>query len=192
MKTLIIALFAVGLIAPAFATTIEIEFMAGESCTDCYLPVHSFADVGQEVTWKNTDKSAHTVTSGTDSPDGFFDSSLIMASQNFKHTFDTPGVYPYFCMLHPWMVGTIAVGDSVDFAIAEPVAAPTPVPDNSEVSFLQNQILFLEQENEQLRNETTTLKIENRNLKLQVENLNEIVLEQLNVIYTWVVNATAR
>jgi len=38
-----------------------------------------------------------------------FDSSLIMAGGSYSHTFDTAGTYVYFCMVHPWMEGTVIV-----------------------------------------------------------------------------------
>ena len=38
-----------------------------------------------------------------------FDTSLIHAGGSFSHTFDTAGTYPYFCMVHPWMAGTVIV-----------------------------------------------------------------------------------
>ena len=59
----------------------------------------------------NTDNAAHTSSSGTaaDGPDGVFDSSLIMAGGSYSHTFDTAGTFDYFCMVHPWMQGTVIV-----------------------------------------------------------------------------------
>jgi plastocyanin len=43
-----------------------------------------------------------------------FDSSpnfnpLLAPGQTFKHTFAEAGEYPYFCVLHPNMVGTVSV-----------------------------------------------------------------------------------
>jgi predicted secreted protein with PEFG-CTERM motif len=54
---------------------------------------------------------AHTSSSGTpvDGPDGVFDSSLVMAGASFSHTFDSAGTFDYFCMVHPWMTGTVIV-----------------------------------------------------------------------------------
>ena len=67
--------------------------------------------LGGTVTWENTDNAAHTATGGTptDGPSGVFDSSLVMAGGSFAHTFDSEGTYPYFCMVHPWMEGTVVV-----------------------------------------------------------------------------------
>ncbi|MCH6571973.1 MAG: hypothetical protein IH780_05365, partial [Thaumarchaeota archaeon] len=45
----------------------------------------------------------------SDGPDGTFDSSLFMAGTTFEHTFDEAGTYDYFCMVHPWMTGTVQV-----------------------------------------------------------------------------------
>ena len=42
-------------------------------------------------------------------PSGVFDSSLLMASANYAFTFDEAGSYDYFCMVHPWMVGSVSV-----------------------------------------------------------------------------------
>jgi predicted secreted protein with PEFG-CTERM motif len=63
------------------------------------------------VTWKNADTAAHTVTSGTveNGPDGIFDSSLFGPGKDFRHQFTEQGNYDYFCLVHPWMVGTIKV-----------------------------------------------------------------------------------
>ncbi len=84
-----------------------------EATNECYIPHKVTIDVGGEVTWSNDDTAAHTVTSGTpeDGPDGNFDSSLVMAGSTFSVKFDgyETGDYPYFCMVHPWMVGIVTV-----------------------------------------------------------------------------------
>jgi plastocyanin len=67
------------------------------------------------VTWTNDDSTPHTVVSGSNgSPDDKFDSSpglkmLITPGQTFDHKFTEAGEYPYFCQLHPNMVGTVSV-----------------------------------------------------------------------------------
>ena len=68
-------------------------------------------DVGTTVVWDNVDSTLHTVTSGTpsDGPDGLFDSSIISAGDTYKYTFDVAGPIDYFCIVHPWMVGTVNV-----------------------------------------------------------------------------------
>jgi len=98
-----------------------------EETNECFIPNPVTIDIGETVTWENVDNAAHTITSGspTDGPDGVFDSSLIMAPMGgqvntFSHTFDTAGTYDYFCMVHPWMQGTVIVEDQ---AAAEAEAA---------------------------------------------------------------------
>lgn len=69
------------------------------------------------VTWTNDDSQAHTVTSGNSSdPDKgkVFDSSpnfnpLLAPKQTFQHEFTTAGDFPYFCQLHPTMIGKVVV-----------------------------------------------------------------------------------
>ncbi len=87
-----------------------------EETNECYIPYEVTVDVGETVTWSNDDTAAHTVTSGTaaDGPDGIFDSSLFMAGTTFSHTFEEEGTFDYFCMVHPWMIGVVMVGASMD------------------------------------------------------------------------------
>jgi len=73
--------------------------------------------VGGTVTWSDKDTTApHTVTSGTGSSDPNkgkeFDSglsTLLTAGKTFSHTFKTAGEIPYFCIIHPTMVGKVVV-----------------------------------------------------------------------------------
>lgn len=65
---------------------------------------------GARVVWTNRDAVEHTVTSGIpDRPDGRFQGRLPEAGATFRHRFDRPGVYPYFCARHPFMRGEIRV-----------------------------------------------------------------------------------
>ena len=75
--------------------------------------------VGDTITWTNNDNQFHTVTSGSGSSDPnmgkAFDSGLSGASalttmgKTFQHQFAQAGQYPYFCQLHPTMVGKVIV-----------------------------------------------------------------------------------
>jgi len=82
-----------------------------EKTNECFIPYEVTIDVGGEVTWSNDDTAAHTVTAGSaaDGPSGVFDSSLFMAGTTFSHKFETEGEFPYFCMVHPWMMGLVTV-----------------------------------------------------------------------------------
>jgi len=82
-----------------------------EETNTCFIPSTATIEEGGTVTWENTDNAAHTASSGTPEggPDGVFDSSLMMVNGSFSFTFDSAGTYPYFCMVHPWMEGTVIV-----------------------------------------------------------------------------------
>jgi plastocyanin len=66
---------------------------------------------GTKVIWENNDNTMHTVTSGNpnDGPDGVFDSDLISAGGSFEHTFTEAGKEDYYCIVHPWMTGSVNV-----------------------------------------------------------------------------------
>jgi len=82
-----------------------------EETDSCYLPANITINAGDTVEWPNVDTAAHTVTGGSpaDGPSGVFDSSLLMAGATFAFTFEEAGEYDYFCMVHPWMVGSVSV-----------------------------------------------------------------------------------
>ena len=65
--------------------------------------------IGNTVSWVNNDEQIHTVTSGTPTggPDGLFDSEIISSGGSFHQTFDTEGTFDYYCIVHPWMQGTV-------------------------------------------------------------------------------------
>lgn len=66
----------------------------------------------EEITWTNNDSQIHTATSGAPgSADSgsIFDSGILSPGASFSFTFDEPGDIPYYCTLHPQMVGTVNV-----------------------------------------------------------------------------------
>ena len=98
-------------------TTNSVSIVSGASTltTDAYSPNPIQVSVGTTVTWTNNDSQPHTVTSGSNGqPDNKFNSSpnfnpLLNPGQTFSFTFTEEGNYPYFCTLHPNMVGTVIV-----------------------------------------------------------------------------------
>ncbi|KAF6247212.1 hypothetical protein C6990_05150 [Nitrosopumilus sp. b3] len=102
---------------PAGPTTHTVDIPVGTSvpgCEEsnaCYLPADITINAGDTVNWVNIDSAAHTVTGGSpaDGPSGVFDSSLVMAGAEYAFTFNDSGSYDYFCMVHPWMVGSVTV-----------------------------------------------------------------------------------
>ena len=95
-----------------------------EETNSCYSPADITINVGDTVEWPNVDTAAHTVTSGSPSegPTQIFDSSLLMADATYAFTFEEAGEYDYFCMVHPWMVGSVSVGSS--FSTTSPYSIP--------------------------------------------------------------------
>ena len=76
---------------------------------------------GSKVTWTNLDETPHMVT-GVGAEWGDYES--LPPAKSVTHEFDTAGVYPYSCILHPGMVGAVVVGDSAaDVAAALPIAS---------------------------------------------------------------------
>ena len=79
-----------------------------------YTPQTMTVAVGTTVTWLNQDTVFHTITSGTSDgklgkADGLFDSGEVQTGESFSQTFDEAGTFPYFCIPHPWMKGTVEV-----------------------------------------------------------------------------------
>jgi len=74
---------------------------------------------GDSVKWTNNDAMFHTVVSGSGINDPAkgkeFDSglsgpnALTTKGKTFTHTFTKAGEFPYFCQLHPTMVGKVEV-----------------------------------------------------------------------------------
>ena len=79
-----------------------------ERTDECYIPSSVTVPAGSTVTWSNDDTAAHTVTSSPESPMEF-NSDLFLAGATYEVTFDDPGEYPYLCIVHPWMIGTVIV-----------------------------------------------------------------------------------
>ncbi len=75
-----------------------------------FAPIARHIPAGTWVTWSNTGQDTHTVTAD----DGTFDSSDLDPSAGFAWYFDQDGTWTYTCALHPWMVGSIIVGDDSD------------------------------------------------------------------------------
>src|SRR2546423_4021476 len=84
----------------------------------CMLPTVVRVDAGATITWTNRDEALHTVT-GTDVRSGrpgagsWGSLEELAQNQTFSHTFNDAGVYPYYCMLHPGMIGAVVVGNGV-------------------------------------------------------------------------------
>ena len=94
--------FTLGLGASTVAALQQPEVHAVNSL---YEPVTITVSAGTTVRFINDDNDIHTITARG----GGFDSGLMFQGQIWTYTFNNPGTYEYFCLPHPWMVGTIVV-----------------------------------------------------------------------------------
>lgn len=60
---------------------------------------------GDSVVWVNKDLVAHTVSADA----RIFDSSSIAPEASWQYVVSKPGRYPYKCLFHPTMHGTLIV-----------------------------------------------------------------------------------
>lgn len=97
---------------------VEVDIASGSenaNNSEFYVPAEMTVQAGTTIVWTNSDAAGHTVTSGVvDNPDAWgqaFDSGfpLINAGQKYEFTFKEQGEYPYFCQVHPWMIGKVTV-----------------------------------------------------------------------------------
>jgi plastocyanin len=61
---------------------------------------------GDTVIWTNRDSAPHTVTG-----EGGLASNAIYQSGTYSFTFDSVGVFNYYCTYHPSMKGTVTVSE---------------------------------------------------------------------------------
>jgi plastocyanin len=84
--------------AAAKTVTIKIDNFA-------FAPPDLTIAAGTTVTWKNDDGEVHKVQDDHKR----FSSAALDTDDSFSHAFATPGIYHYFCSIHPYMVGKIVV-----------------------------------------------------------------------------------
>ena len=74
-----------------------------------YDPQDITVSIGTTVEWTNNDETIHTVTSGSleTGPSGIFDSAIIEAGRTYEYTFGSQETIDYYCIVHPWMVGSV-------------------------------------------------------------------------------------
>ncbi len=89
-----------------------------------FAPTSLSIAVGDTVVWTNNDKEAHTVTERNLS----FDSGSFGVGSTYRRTFTAPGIYSYFCDIHPSMVGVIAVSNPTTGGTLPPPPPPPTAP----------------------------------------------------------------
>ncbi len=85
---------------------------------NCFTAAVLYVEPNATVAWTNSDEVQHNVT--------FFDGSraggesYLERDESVSATFAEPGLYPYYCSLHPAMLGAVAIGDSLSLGVIAP------------------------------------------------------------------------
>ncbi len=84
---------------------------SGQSNIGFFVPLNLEVLRGTTVTWENQDNIGHTVQSINSKGEVIpvFNSSVLKTGDTFSHKFDKPGVYHYYCTIHPWRIGVVTV-----------------------------------------------------------------------------------
>jgi plastocyanin len=93
---------------------------------NCMNPLVARVPVGATVTFRNGDKQTHAIT-GAANTWGTYDE--LAGGTSVAYRFTATGVFPYFCYIHPGMIGAVVVGDGGPGgggATVERVAANVP------------------------------------------------------------------
>jgi len=72
-----------------------------------FSPAEITVPPGSAVKWVNKDDVPHTATAKGKDP--AFDSKTLDTDDGFTFTFKTPGVFNYYCKVHPHMTGKVIV-----------------------------------------------------------------------------------
>jgi plastocyanin len=95
-----------------------------------FLQTVTYVDPGETVRWVNEDVYPHTVTGAAEA---WGDDEMLDRGDEVSYAFENEGVYPYYCALHPTMVGAVVVGDGGSPAAAAG-AGVSPVDDAAPAS----------------------------------------------------------
>ena len=93
--------------APADAATPDAKTIQVVIDNFAFSPREITVAPGTRVTWVNHDDVPHTVTSSA-KPRAFA-SQALDTDDRFEHVFTKPGVYEYFCAVHPKMTAKVVV-----------------------------------------------------------------------------------
>ena len=96
------------------STTAKVLIPNGNSAlanTGFFLPLNLEIIRGTTVIWQNDDNIGHTVQSQDNKGNviSMFNSNILKTGDTFSYKFDKPGVYHYFCTIHPWRIGIVTV-----------------------------------------------------------------------------------
>jgi plastocyanin len=99
----------------ALAMTMSSQALSADAATPTQVTIEKFkfippevtVPVGATVVWINRDDEPHLVAAQQKQ----FKSKPLGKDDTFSVTFDKPGEYPYFCLIHPHMTGVVIVGE---------------------------------------------------------------------------------
>lgn len=76
-----------------------------------FVPLNAEVMRGTTVTWQNEDNIDHVIQSqdGHGNLISMFNSDILHTGDTFSYKFVKPGVYYYFCTIHPWRTGVVTV-----------------------------------------------------------------------------------
>lgn len=105
--TLSLAITTVLLVYPTRAKSEDAKASPTEVRVDNFTfgPDTLTVPVNSSVTWVNKDDVPHVIASN----DGVFKSKALDTDDKYSYTFTKAGTYPYYCSIHPKMVGKIVV-----------------------------------------------------------------------------------
>ena len=157
-----------------------------ETADGCYIPSTVRVNVDDTIIFSNPDTAAHTFTSGTSGGNDIavlFDSSLVMAGSSYEYSPDTVGEIPYFCMVHPWMQGTIIVVDEEDSSVAGITMPPQISTQNNDALVVENQML--REEIRDLKTQVKSQQDEIESLKDQIVSMTKEFVNSLQQLNEW-------
>jgi plastocyanin len=100
-----------GTVVGQMAQPVAVAAVAAETGPRIEIMKHKFSrpiltvPPGTTVTWLNRDEDVHTVVSTTQA----FRSAGLETDEAYSFKFTKPGIYEYFCTLHPLMTGKVIV-----------------------------------------------------------------------------------
>ncbi|TSA18529.1 MAG: hypothetical protein D4R72_01875 [Nitrosopumilales archaeon] len=100
--------------AVSVSTTAKVLIPNGNSAlanTGFFLPLNLEVVRGTTVIWQNEDNIGHTIQSQDNKGNiiSMFNSNVLKTGDTFSYKFDKPGMYHYFCTIHPWRIGIVTV-----------------------------------------------------------------------------------
>jgi plastocyanin len=118
-------------LAPASGEMVAQEVQTVRITSSAFDPATVTVTQGTTIEWENQDTVTHTVTSQAE----LWDSGDIAPGATYTRTFDTVGMFSYFCMYDPGMTGTVRVMAEVYLPlVAKQLCVPSPPGESNNVA----------------------------------------------------------